>query len=234
MVSTTLQCYEYVLAGIQKENAGTLDEDDFRVLFNAAQGDYVRMRLPDAERVQKRIEDLRALIPSPLVLTNVGVNAPEQEIFSLPFTQTPPAGTSQGYLYLLNCGLKLYETVGGVETPIECTMPGGYILAHPLRRDSRNDDERNPFRKPTAIKAYYYLVGNTLRVWAGPGRWALEARIEYVRHPVDVQLLPTVVEPDFPPHALQEICDIAVSRRLETIQSRRYPTVSAEQNKTPR
>lgn len=233
MISNGTEAYQYVLRGLQKENAGTIETDDFRTLWDKAALNWVRQRWAEAELNAKRLEDIRTLIPAPLTIANSGATIPGGEVFNLPFIQSPASGVSHGYLFMLNCGLKLLDATTG--QPIECVWPGGLSPARPLRRDAKYDNVRDPYWEPTPQECYWYHVGNTFRVLCGPDVYASEAVIEYVKYPVSINLDTTpIVDPDLHPQAMQEVADLAIRERLETIESRRFQTVAAEQSQIPK
>lgn len=233
MISTAQEAYQYVLRGLQKENSGTIETDDFRFIFDKACLNWVRQKWAEAELNAKRLEDLRTLITAPLTITNTGTTVPGGEVFNLPFIQSPPSGVSHGYLFMLNCGLKLLDATTNQQ--IVCIGPGGLSPARPMRRDAKYDNVRDPYWEPTAQECYWYHVGNTFSVLCGEGVYASEAVIEYVKYPVSVDLNTNpIVNPDIHPQALQEVCDLAIRERLETIESRRFGTNTAEQSQIPK
>lgn len=233
LVANLNQMFEYILAGIQKENAGTLYPDDATILINRLMVDVVRERyLNGVDLDQKRIDDLRALRVGPQTLLNTTPGTPGGEVFNLPFTLLPAAGLGHGYMHMLNVGLRMVTGPFTSTTPWPCAAPSGLAMARPLREDERMVLELHPFKSPTPEEPYYYLDQDRLRVVAGVVAWASEASITYLRYPRAVSFTPVLVDPELPPHILQEICDRAIRTRLETIESPRYSTVRAEQQST--
>ena len=214
MLSTIESMNRYVLQGLNKVAAVTVSPPEFDVLINASMMDYVLQYAKAVDRVQRTIDALRVLRMPPLVIPNTGANEPQQELFEFPYVSNPGQGESHGYLHALNLGLKI---TGG------CADSSKFVSARPVRSDAIYNYNDDPFWEPTPEEPYYYLTGTTARVLAGDGNHATEARLEYLRYPVAVSLVNSV-QPELPAHVNQEICNYAIRRHLEVIQSPRYPT----------
>lgn len=220
MLTTIEEIYKYFLQGVWKQNAGTVTEEEFDVLYNAAAIDYVLQISRAAETNQRVLDTLRELVPPLLVIPNAGGSSPEQESFPLPYTPTPAPGESYGYLSMLSVGLKVFSAPS---VPVVCKRSDGWAPARILRRDARYDVERDPFSRPSADRPMYYFTGRTMKTLCGSGNFANEARIEYIKYPVRVSMVSSI-DPDLPASVNQEIAEFAVRRHLETIESPRYPT----------
>jgi len=227
MFTTADDCYRYVLQGVRKNNAGTITPTQFNRYFVGAQRRFVDEAYTAVDRDQLHMDVLRVLTPAPLVIANSGLNAPEQESFDLPYVQNPPSGASHGYQHMLSVGLKIARLVNGQPQPVACADPSGWTLARILRRDSRYANESNPFWRPSEEEPYYYLVGNTMRVKAGPDTFATSARIEYLRYPVDVSVNGQIVDPELPSAVNRMICDRLITDYLESSESPRTATHNA-------
>lgn len=225
MLTTANELYTYVREGVDQSSTGTITPLQFDVLINAAAIDHIRQFASGAEMNEKMIEGFRILRMAPLVINNTGALAPEGEVFNLPYVQSPALGISHGFLYALNVGVKLYK--GAPATLIPCTLRDGWVPARVLRTDQRYDTERDPFWKATNREPYYWTVGNTLRVRAEADTHARQLRLEYLRYPVAISVVNNI-NPELPPETNQLICDRAIKRRLEQMESPRYPTKSEE------
>ena len=222
MLTTIAQINRYFLEGINKFNSGTVSPEEFDVLYNGSAVDFVLQRARAAERDQRLLDTLRALIPAPLTVINTGGAATEAEVFPLPYVAAPAPGVSHGYLHMLSVAVRLFAN--GTQTAAPCRTASGWVSTRILRRDARNEIVRNPFRRPSLERPYYYVTGNDMRILAPDGFYANEARIEYIRYPVKVSVQAPQVEPDLPPHVNQEIADYAIRRFLENVESRRWNT----------
>lgn len=228
MLTTIQEANVYVLEGLNKGNSSTVPPVEFDVLWNAATMHYVRQKAQVVEKDEQALDALRVLIPPELVIANSGTPTPGGEIFLLPFIANPPLGTSQGYLFMLNVAVKLLNYVPlGLDTPVDCALPDGFVPARVQRRDARYDNEQDPFWKPTVEEPYYYTTGNQMRVRATATTYATQARIEYIRYPVKASLVNSI-NPEFPPHINLEIADLAIRRQLEIMESPRYPSNTRE------
>lgn len=221
MLSTVQQMNVYVLQGLNKNAAATVTPREFDVLINASMIDYILQVARGVDKNQRAMDTLRVLRMPALVISNAGGQSWEQEEYSLPYDQNPAPGDSAGYLHMLNVGLKISKSVNGVAKEVLCRVQGGWASAMPLPADRRYNDLRDPFWSPTNEEPYYYLVGNTLKTMVALDSYSTQARIEYLRHPKPVSLVNNW-QPELPAHVNQEICDYAIRRQLETIESPRY------------
>lgn len=220
MLTTIAEIYDYFLQGVWKHNSGTVTQEEFDVLYNAAAIDYIRQIARAAETNQRVLDTLRELVPPLLVIPNAGASSSEQELFPLPYVPNPAPGQSHGYLQMLSVGFRVFTSPG---TAAECRRSDGWAPARILRRDSRYDVERDPFSRPTPERPMYYFTGRNLKALCGSGNFANEARIEYLQYPVKTSVAGSI-NPNLPAAVNQEIAEFAVRRHLETIESPRYPT----------
>lgn len=223
MLATTAEIYRYVLFGVNKGNAGTVTPDEFDILYNGAAVDFVMQRARAAERDQRMLDDLRALVPDPVVIPNTGTMTSEGEVFVLPFTPTPPPAGSHGYMHMLSAAFKVVDHGGSAA----CSPSGGWSVGRILRRDQRYGIKRDPFKRPSPLIPRYWLSENKAMVYCGAGNHATEMKAEFLRYPRAVSVL-GAVDPDLPPAVNQQIADYAVRRYLENIESPRYNTFLQE------
>lgn len=221
MLSTVQDMNQYVLVELNKANQGTIPPPRFDIVINAAMMQWVKNKYQVMDRDEQAMDALRVLIPAPLVIANTGAAAPSQESFALPYVAAPAPGTSHGYLYMVNCAVRLFT--GTTPVPVPCRSEDGWVSARPLRRDALNEISRRPFSKPTDQEPYYILSGNQFGVRAGATSFAQQARIEYIRYPVRISLV-NLIQPELPPVVNQEIADLAVRNYLEITQNPRYRT----------
>jgi len=218
MLTTTSEMYDYVLVGLDKAAAATIDPEDFVVSINGSMLDWVKQRYQLYDKSEQARNDLRVITPPPAVITNTGGTTPGTEQFILPYTQSPAAGSGHGFMFALNVGLRL--TVNGAPAP--CSPPGGWVHARPLTRDSRYSVLNDPFTSPTDDEPYYDYQEGVIRTYTG-GALTADVRVEYLRYPVALSLVP-LVNPELPSHVNQEICDMCIRKTLETLESRRWQT----------
>ena len=221
-------CYRYVLEVIKKANAGTLSRPEFTMRYNAAQLSLVRGVYEGVDADQKRMDALNILTPVPLVVANSGLQQTEGELFALPVVPNPPAGTSRGYLHLLSAALKVNKVSDG--SPYPCSLVSGYLPAKITKRDERYTHDRNPYKKPRPERAWVYFAEGGLRARCGDGWFASEARIEYLRYPIEV----SNIDPSNPIHPETteafnaSVCELVARRYLEAVRDPRVQTVSKD------
>ena len=234
IIRTATDMYNATLEFLNKEATASLSPEEFEIMVNAAQLEYVKNRYDEAEKTQKRIDDLRSIMVINESILNSGANVAASEVFELPYddagfvtTAKNPTGTNHGYLFMLNCALKLSY----VNNKCGFTGISEFLKAKPMKADKRNEIERDPFNRPTDERLYYQETGDQVIVFTGTQSFATEARIDYLRYPVDIQIVTSVVDSELPIHARTEIVDIVVRKVLENIESQRYSTNLNENNK---
>jgi len=226
MFTTADQCYRYTLEGIKKANAGTLTRGEFTTRYNGAQLSLVRSAYEQVDKDQKHMDLLRVLTPAPLLITNTGIAQSEGEVFLLPYVPNPLPGVSQGYLHALSVGLQLASFQNGQQVFYTCSSGSGYSPAKIMARDARYVHDRNPFKRPKPDSPYVYFIGNQFTARCGQGYFAVTARLEYLRYPVEIDASQnTPVDPELPAAANQSVCDLVIRQYLEAVQSQRAQTI---------
>lgn len=230
-MTTAVEMRAALLHLLKKEDQGTVSPEQMNIMLNNAQRDYVNSMIDLVDQNQRIRDDLRVLIPDYLVIANTGTTSPEGEVFALPYVANPQPGESRGYLRLLNVAFKLKSSDG---TDAPCGDPSGWTSARPIPKDSRNVVNRNAFWEPSDDEPYYRLTGLQLRCWTGSTTYADQARIEYVRYPVDINVITgSIVDPELPSMVNQEVVHMAIRTYLETMHSDRYPSNLKERQLTP-
>jgi hypothetical protein len=219
---TVQEMYEYTLELLNKEATASIFPEEWEILINACQLELVQNKYAKIDSVEKRIDDLRVLVVGPSPINNTGLLSPGGEIFDLPFVPNPLSGGSHGYMFMLSVALKLQFA------DPTCAV-NGWIKAKPLRRDKRYEQTNDPWNKPTVRRLYYFLVGNQMKVDMGQEAYAVQANVEYLRHPIKIEIVNNVVDCELPPHMHKEICDLTCTKYLEQTESPRYNTFSNEQ-----
>lgn len=215
--------YNYTIEVLNKEVTSSVYPDEWEVLINASQLELVQNKYNEIDAFQKRIDDLRVLVVGPDVINNSGTNTPGGEIFSLPYIQNPLPGGSHGYMFMLSVAIRRTTTNGLCDT-------NEWIKAKPLKRDKRYEIEKDPWNKPSINRIYYFLSSNNMKVSMGDGAIASQARIEYLRYPINISLSSNTTS-ELPAHMHKEICDLAARKYLEQTESPRYNT-NFQENQT--
>jgi hypothetical protein len=233
MIITAADMYVSFLQFLNKEKTGTVYPEEFNVLINAAQMEFIKNRYTEVEGTQKRIDDLKEITVLSEIIPNTGASVAGGEIFLLPydpnaFVVTPknPSGTNHGYLFMLRTGIFLQYVNNKCFTGVS-TM----LKAKPMTADKRGEIARDPFNKPTDERLYYELNGQQFNVYAGGSSYAIAASIDYLRYPSDIDVILNI-DCELSLHARQEIVDIAVRKKLEQIESPRYQSNTAENRNT--
>lgn len=226
-IITAQDMYDAVLDGLNKNQTGTIFPDEFDLLINEAQLETVVNKYEQAEKTQKRIDDLRTLEIIGEIIVNTGASAPGGEIFALPYnpnvnvvTPKNPSGENKGYLFLLRASFKIQYVNNSCYTGIS-----EWLKSKVMRSDVRDEIARDPFNKPTDERLYHQTTGDTLILFTGGQSFGLSANIDYLRYPRDISVTTSPnVDCELPLHMRKEIVDIAIRKRLELIESQRYPT----------
>lgn len=235
-IITAQEMYDAVLTGINKEMTATLFPEEFNDLINKSQYEVIRTRYENVEQTQKRIDDLRSLIVLDERILNTGLPVAGGEIFLLPydpnnFVITPknPSGQNHGYMFMLRCSFKLNYVNNKCYTGISTE----FLKSRIMNSDKLDEIKRDPFNKPKDDRLYYQITGDQFLIYTGTQSFGVEASIDYIRYPraIDIISAPNV-DCELPLHIRQEICEVAVRKYLENIESQRFQTNSIEQNKS--
>lgn len=238
MIITATDAFVEFLDGINKESTGSVSPREFNRLFNTCQLEVVKNKYSEFERTQKRTDDLRILECVDL-LPNVGVNQPGGELFNLPydqnnFVQTPgnPGNDNHGYMFLLNCSFQLQYIND------DCDEKGlsEFLKAKPMKADKEFEIYNDPYNKPTNKRIYYKLIGNTLRAITKTDSFAVQARIDYLRYPREINVphpdANQEINPELPLHMIEEIIDVCIRKKLGIYESPRYQQKIAEDSQS--
>src|SRR3990170_5880385 len=113
-IVTAHDMYDALLDGLNKDQTGTVFPEEAELLLNESQLEAMVNKYEQAEKTQKRIDDLRTLEVIGEIIVNTGPALPGQEIFALPYnpnvnvvTPKNPSGTNKGYLFLLRASFKI-------------------------------------------------------------------------------------------------------------------------------
>jgi len=237
---TAQKSFELFLEGIKKESTSTITPDQLNKLFNKSQLSVVLSKLPKAEIINKRVEDLSQLLVTldtddhPAIETTLlGSNT-----FLIPRTDSM---TIDGTLYpqelkILNVGLKMHYK----NHP--CYSDGlsdDFDLASFMKTDQRYQIFKNPHRMPTlgppSVRAYFQLYENKLRAIISRKEtesYARYLRLEYYRYPTEFffdESNPSGGVPfEFRDEMVYEIIDHAVLSYIERVQDPRFQTKKIE------
>ena len=236
MIITAQQMYDAVLIGINKEMTATLFPEEFNDLINKSQYEVIRTRYENVEQTQKRIDDLRSLIVLDETILNTGLPVAGQEIFQLPYSDTGfvvtpknPSGQNNGYMFMLRCSFKLQYVNNKCFTGIS----QDFIKSKIMNSDKKDEIVRDPFNKPKDDRLYYQITGNNFVIYTGTQSFGVSSSIDYIRYPRPIDIISIVnVDCELPIHIRQEICEVAVRKYLENIESQRFQSNTIEQNKS--
>lgn len=235
MIVTAQDMYNYVLDVLNKDNTGTVYPEEFELLINAAQVEFIENKYDAAELTEKRIDDLREIVVLNEVIANTGGAAPGQEIFQLPYnpnanvvTPKNPSGTNRGYMFMLRASF----SINYVNNICGLTGVSEFLKAKVMTSDRRDEITRDPFNKPKDERLYYQTTGDTLILFTGSQSYGVSANIDYIRYPRKIEIVNAQVDCELALHARKEVCDIAARKKLEQIESRRYQTNIVETRNT--
>jgi len=226
MIVTALDMYDAFLSNLNKDKTGTVFPEEFEILINQAQMEYVKNKYDAVEVTEKRIDDLREIIVLNEIIANTGANISGQELFQLPysatgFISTPknPSGDNHGYLFMLRCAMQIKF----VNSPCKQTGLSDYRKTKVMSSDKHEEILRDPFNKPTEERLYYQTTGDAFICFTGTQSYGVSAEIDYLRYPRDIKIIGVPVDCELSIHGRQEIVDIAVRKKLQQIESPRYP-----------
>jgi hypothetical protein len=232
MIVTALDMYNAVLDNLNKDNTGTVYPEEFEVLINQAQLEYIVNKYDSVQITQKRIDDLREIMILDETILNTGLPIPGQELFSLPYSATSfvvtpknPSGTNHGYMFMLRASFK----INYVNNICGYTGVSELLKAKVMTSDRRDEITRDPFNKPKDERLYYQITGDAMIFFTGTQSYGVSADIDYIRYPRDIQIVNANVDCELAIHCRKEIVDIAVRKKIEQIESIRYKTNVMEQ-----
>jgi hypothetical protein len=219
---TGLDTYKAVLAELKHENTTSMTPAEFRYHIYVAQIEYVNIRYWAFEQHQKPIDDLRVLhvetngIDGVAPLANVGVVAPEQEVFMLP----------EDYMHLLavRARVKYY----GEPCFVDGTL-SDYIACKFAQDNSINIKKHHYYTKPAPRypRMYYRQFQNKLRFVCGASV-VHDVIAAYLRKPVPISIddnYVNVTSSELDDPQTLEIVQWCVSSYLEKIESMRTQTI---------
>jgi len=231
-VTTYTELYDYVLEGINKEETGSLTDTEFEVLINDAQYEYLTTRAEQAELGQKRTDDLRSLKRQTIFIL-----APPAYILDFQDTavelidDTPAVAGQHGYFRMLNVAVELYYKNNpcysdGVQ------VPELWHKTKPVNSDKLMEIRRDYYNRPTDERLYYDLRGDiallsrtVMEVITDTDSTANRIRLEYFVHPRTIlRTNNTIAGIDLPLHARREVCEIAIRKYIDRMESPRYQT----------
>jgi hypothetical protein len=232
MIATAEDMYRAVLSLINKESTQTMTPDEFNLWANRGQIEYVKARYLQYDQHQKRIDDLKVIITktdgtgsnaSPI--PNTGTNTAGEEIFVLPFDSD--GDPNYGYMFLLNVSFKIQYQDNKCNTGVS-----DWLKAKPMHADMEH--ELNYYERPNDNRLYYQIIGNEIRPITGTNSYATECNIMYLRYPKEIQFVPggVSVNPEFEPRVNLEIAKWISRGFLESIESPRFQSFTAEDNLT--
>src|SRR3972149_4270347 len=215
MIVTAQDMYEALQDELNKEATGTIFPDEAERLLNRTQLDYIVGKYDEAEKTQKRIDDLREVTVIGESILNTGSNTAGGEIFALPYSATAnvttvknPSGTNRGYLFLLNAAFKIAYVDNSCFTGIS-----GYQKRKPMKSDIKFEIARDPFNKPTDERLYHQTTGDRLLLFTGTSSYGTEVLIDYIRYPRDIVIQGnSPVSCELSLHAILEVVKLAARR----------------------
>jgi hypothetical protein len=210
MIITALDMYTALQDGINKVMTSSIDYPEGERLLNKAMMEYIKNHYYSEEETEKRIDDLRTLREESIVSPS------SMNMFPLPYSE---ADNPIGYLFMLTVAFKIHY----VNNNCGFTGDSDWLSSKVLRSNFKNVIDKDPYNRPTDLRLYYEIVGNTAILQTGTQSYGIAARMEYLRYPKAISLtIPQDCE--LPVHARQEIVDIAVRKYLEQVTDPRYQT----------
>lgn len=214
MIVTALDMYTALQDGINKVMTSSIDYPEGERLLNKAMMEYIKNHYYSVEETEKRIEDLRTL------REDLIVNPSSMNTFALPYNE---ASNPIGYLFMLTISFKIHY----VNNNCNLTGDSDWLHSKPLRTNFKTVISLDPYNRPTDLRLYHEIIGDTVVLTTGTQSYGIAARMEYIRYPKSISLtIPQDCE--LPVHTRQEIVDIAVRKYLEQVTDPRYQTTLAE------
>lgn len=227
MIVTATDMYNALLDNLNKDNTGTVYPEEFEVLINQCQIEYITNKYEAAQITQKRIDDLREITILDEIIFNTGAPVAGQEIFLLPYnpnasvvTPKNPSGENNGYMFMLRASFSI-QYVNNVCGYTGVSQP---LKAKVMTSDRRDEITRDPFNKPKDERLYYQITGDSMILFTGTQSYGVRADIDYIRYPRSIEIVNSLVDCELALHCRKEIVDLAVRKKLEQIESRRYQT----------
>lgn len=250
ILDTAEKMFKYFLTEVRKEFTVVITPDQWNEFVNPVFIDWIKTKLPLAEFVQKRIDDLEAI----KVLTDgrqyqrIPSYFESGNIFQIPYTSEHwPAymhGISAQFAQAVaSDGSEPDDGTGETAVAVEnddliTTVPkvtnliGGKIF----RSDTRAVNSNNPYRQP--IKGEYaYFDNRGGFIYVQSEELSYDRMIlEYYRYPEEVLFIPNGDSSagSFMPTQNKEIIDMAVTRYLEKVSDQRLQTQPQVEAQVPK
>lgn len=221
-----LEMHQKIALKLQKFNSFAFDDfrpEEIDIFLNSAQEVFVKQRSSkhsDPKQIgfagdQKRLNDIRQLItPYEQDCTRPDVSG--QYFFSLP---------QDFYLELTTTVRALFD--------MQVAKGDSRLRVIPVRvieNDRYDEDQQNPYRKPTVASLPGQMIGDLLQVNFDERYILIGIRMTYIRMPkkIELALNSSSTDCELPQHTHSEIVDLAVSQILEVIESQRYQSSKIE------
>lgn len=257
MIETTIDLYKSFLSNITKHRTAIVGPDEFNILINEAQLEWLSGNSKLTDFNQKQIDDLDKIkvitdgsfTYNSTILYPIAPISGNHHRFIIPKTiitgirNRLDNGTISTQLYprcfrLLNLSFKLNYINN------ECDLTGisKWMKAWVLRANQLNMIQSNPFRKPSDSRLYYDLKDGNINLYTNEESdsegYAL--KFEYLRYPVEIFFnennpidtgnpLTGSVNCEFYPEQRKEIVDTAVRIYLERVKDPRYQSYINEE-----
>lgn len=242
---TAEEIYKYFLFQLKKENTAVVNPRTFNLLINEYMLDWIKMKLPDNEFSQKRIDDLEAIkvLTDGIQYSPIPSTTGNGNIFQIPYEDKnyPP--------YLHGCSAQFAKAIEYIPSPtftpladtILPTKPGIFITGHVLRADNRGTYRDNPYRQPDD-KTFVYFENRGNFIYVHTKQETLKyMMLEYYSYPNRIEFLP---DPDPDDHINtissfqhaqnKEITEWAVLRYLERVSDQRLQTTASISGSVPK
>ena len=210
--------YRRVLDGIKKESTGILPPVVMDRLANEAQELWLKDKLREIEKDQKRIDDIRTIriFPTPVI------NATGSTVYPLPDGTTVVDAITGNILPKYHRFLRAAFKITYVNN--ECSLTGisDWIYnTFVMRSDQFNWRMTSPHRKPNDGKIGYDERGDLLEIYTGTDSTAYQVQLDYIRPPRMFSYANNI-NFEFPQEQKEEIVDRCIQTYLERVADPRW------------
>jgi len=235
-MNTAKKLFEHFLYSVRKERTAVISPEAWTLFMEGILLDWVKLRLPETEYIQKRIDDLEAIHVVTDGILHDMIEADENGLYPIPTDPKYLHGLSATFAYYYN-PVGEDEIIGGDERTQIVGSNTGLLyktVGRILRADNRGMIESNPYRKPKSTRIYFDLRESFIYLSSGDTSFN-RLILEYYKYPEKITFTSSGEDStgSFNESQNKEIVDLAIRKYLERVRDPRHQSFGAEQMSIP-
>jgi|GEM_PF-4020996 len=235
-MDTAKKLFEYFLYSVRKERTAVISPEAWTSFMSGIILDWVKLRLPETEYIQKRIDDLEAIHVITDGILHDMIEADENDLYPVPIDPQYLHGLSATFAYYYNPVGDDALSGGDLRNPVVGSNAGILYrtVGRILRADNRGMIERNPYRKTKSSRVYFDLREGFIYLSSGETPFN-RLILEYYKYPEKIIFTSSGEDStgSFNESQNKEIVDLAIRKYLERVKDPRHKSFGAEQMSTP-